>query len=196
VINVNGLEVLEFEPRGPAKIADANFIKGLLIRHPDGSLQSMHFFVNDPALADLPAARQLVTEMVASLTPGPRQLLSGMRARLGDSNFSVDLLPGYTSYWQRGADFDVYWIVPLVEMGQLAGRLGIYSGHHPQRPRHPSNARTQRAVLFGVDTQWYAWEGPANVANAARFHQEAFVLTSGTPELTRHVFFAETATFQ
>lgn len=207
--NVNGLEILEYEPRGKARIADANLIRGALIRHPDGSVQSIGFFVNDSGLADLPAARQLVTEMIASLKPGPRPLLSGTRAQLAGTNLNLDLPPDYTAYRQRGPDFDVYWIEHLVTLNQPAGRLGIYSGHHPQRPVHPDAARPQRAVLFGVDVQWRVWEVPATQGGAVIFHQEAFVPVPAGG-LVRHVFFqavtpaertaferiAETAVFQ
>ena len=196
----DGLEVLEYEPRGAVKLGDANFIRGVLTKLPDGTVQSINFFVNDPALADLPAARRLIADMIASLKPGSRPLLTGMRAQPPGGTLTLDLLPGYTAYWQRGPDFDVYWIEHLVPLNQPSGRLGIYSGHHPQRGRHPDNARMQRVVLFGVAAQWYVWEGPANLTNAPRFFLEAFVPESGT-RLMRHVFLeaitaAESADFQ
>ncbi|HUO63357.1 MAG TPA: hypothetical protein VMT97_06615 [Terriglobales bacterium] len=198
--NVNGLEVLEYEPRSTARIADANLVKGALIRHPDGSVQSIAFFVNDSGLADLPAARQLVTNMIASLKPGPRQLVTGARVQLAGASLDLDLPPDYTAYQQRGPDFDVYWIEHLVTLNQPAGRLGIYSGHHPQRPAHPAAARAQRAVLFGVDVQWRVWEEPSTQGGAVVFHQEAFVPVPAGG-LIRHVFFtavtpAERAAFE
>ena len=196
--SVNSLEILEYEPRGRARIADANLVRGALVRHPDGSVQSIGFFVNDAGLADLPAAQQLVTEMIGSLRPGPRPLLSGTRVHVAGTTLDLDLPTDYTAYRQRGSDFDVYWVEHLVTLNQPAGRLGIYSGHHPQRPAHPAAARTQRAVLFGVDVQWYTWE--VSRGGAVIFHQEAFV-PAPAGGLTRHVFFqavtpAERAAFE
>jgi hypothetical protein len=75
----------------------------------------------------------------------------------------------------------------MVALGQPAGRLGIYSGRHPERRRYPDNARAERVVLFGIDTQWHAWEGPSNLANAPRYHQEAFVPAPGAQAI-RHLF--------
>jgi hypothetical protein len=132
----SGLEIFQYEPRGPVKIGDANLVSGMLTRHPDGTVQFLGFCVNDAALADLPGPRRLIAEMVASLTPGARPLPSGARVQLA-GNLVLDLLPGYTAYRQEGPDFDVYWIQHLVPMGQPAGRLGLYSGHHPQPPAHP-----------------------------------------------------------
>jgi len=186
--NASGLEILTYEPRAPAKLGDAHLVSGALTRHPDGAVQILNFYVNDPALADLPAARRLIADMVASLKPGPRQLVTGTRVMVGGSNLVLVLPPGYTAYRQVGTDFDVHWVEHLVALGQPSGRLGIYSGHHPQAGRHPANARMEGAVLFGADAQWYVWEGPANLANAPRFHREAYVSVPGTP-LTRHVFF-------
>ena len=186
-VTASGLEILQYEPRAPAKIGDANLVSGMLIRHPDGTVQFLRFYVNDAALADLSAARRLIADMVASLRPGPRPLPSGTRAQLA-GNLVLDLLPGYTAYRQEGPDFDVYWIEHLVSMGQPAGRLGLYSGHHPQPPRHPASAQMRRAVLFGLDTQWYVWEGPPIPANVRLFHQEAHVRLPGG-QLIRHVFF-------
>jgi hypothetical protein len=87
--NVNGLEVFDYEPRGPAKFGDANFVKGALTRHPDGTVQLIHFFVNDAGLADLPAVRQLIRDMVASLKPGSRQLPSGTRVQVGAGDLTL-----------------------------------------------------------------------------------------------------------
>jgi hypothetical protein len=186
-VTASGLEIFQYEPRAPAKIGDANLVSGMLMRHPDGTVQFLRFCVNDAALADLPAARRLIADMVASLRPGPRPLPSGARVQLA-GNLVLDLLPGYTAYRQEGPDFDVYWIEHLVPMGQPAGRLGLYSGHHPQPPAHPPHAREQKAVLFGVDTLWYVWEGPPNPANVRLLRQEAHVRMPGG-QLIRHVFF-------
>jgi len=177
-VAASGLEIFQYEPRAPVKIGDANLVSGMLTRHPDGTVQFLGFYVNDAALADLPAARRLIAEMVASLTPGAPPLPSGARVQLA-GNLVLDLLPGYTAYRQEGPDFDVYWIEHLVPMGQPAGRLGLYSGHHPQPPAHPPNAREQKAVLFGVDTSWYVWEGSPNPANVRLLRQEAHVRMPG-----------------
>jgi hypothetical protein len=203
---IDGLEILEYEPRGQARFGDANLIKGALTKHPDGATQSLNFFVNDPALADLPAARRLIADMVGSLKPGPRPLPTGMRVQPPGGGLVLDLLPGYTAYRQVGPDFDVYWVERLVPLGQAAGRLGIYSGHHPQPGGHPDNARMERAVLFGRETAWYMWEGRSDKANVSLFFQEAFVVEPGPPThprdmLTRHIFLhaftqAESADFQ
>ena len=142
-VTASGLEIFQYEPRARVKIGDANLVSGMLTRHPDGTVQFLGFYVNDAALADLPAARRLIAEMVASLTPGAPPLPSGARVQLA-GNLVLDLLPGYTAYRQEGPDFDVYWIEHLVSMGQPAGRLGLYSGHHPQPPRHPASFELPR----------------------------------------------------
>lgn len=196
-LNVSGLEVLEFEPQGTPKFADANLLKGVVTKHPDSSVQVVYFFVNDPALSDLPAARQLVTDMVASLRPGPRQLPTGPRVQLPGGKLVLDLLPGYSAYRQQGPDFDVYWIQALVALDQPAGRLGIYTGHHPQGPSHPGGARAYPAFLFGAHGVWYVWETPTDVL---RYHREVYVRAPGS-DVTRHVILeaatpTESADFQ
>src|SRR4030095_17237530 len=108
--NINGLEVLEFEPRGKAAVADGHLLKGVLVRQADGSVQLISFFVNDRGLADLPAARQLVTEVIATLKPGPRKLVSGAGVQLaGRRRLTLDPPPDYTPYRPRRAEFDAAW---------------------------------------------------------------------------------------
>jgi hypothetical protein len=205
---INGLEVLEYEPRGTRAVSDAHLLKAVLVRQVDGSLQSISFFVNDHGLADLPAAHQVATDVVASLRPGSRMLVSGVRGQVAGTRLTLDLPPGYTAYRQRGPDFDVHWVEHLVTIGQPAGRLGIYAGHHPQRPSAPATSRAERTVLFGVDTEWRAWERTAD-GSAVILWREAF-LPSFASGVTMHVFFyalsdderaafqriAETASFQ
>jgi len=41
----------------------------MLIRHPDATVQFLPFYVNDAALADLPAARRLIADMVRRSGP-------------------------------------------------------------------------------------------------------------------------------
>src|SRR4030095_1087847 len=199
--NINGLEVLEFEPRGKAAVADGHLLKGVLVRQADGSVQLISFFVNDRGLADLPAARQLVTEVIATLKPGPRKLVSGAVVQLaGRRRLTLDLPPDYTAYRQQGPDFDVYWIEHLVALDQPAGRLGIYYGDHPQRPAYGLTIRAERAVLFGVDVEWRGSEESVADGSSVIFRREAFVPLS-TGQGTLHVFFhamsdAEFASFQ
>lgn len=185
--NVNGLELLEYEPRGKATVPGAHMVKGVLLRQADGSLQSIGFFVNDAGLADLPAARQLVTRVITSLKPGARKLLSGARVRLADTGLSLDLPPGYTSYAQRGRDFHVHWVEHLVALDKPAGRLGIYSGHHPQRPAAPATARSIPATLFGVQAEWKAWESNEGTS-AVPFRQEAFITSPVAGGGMLHIF--------
>jgi len=142
-------------------------IRGALVRQPDGTVQQIGFFLNEPGMQDLPAANRLVTRIVGSLRPGPRRLPA------------AEPVNGYTTYLQPGPDFSVKWFEHLVELNARGGRMGIYSGGHPQSPEAPPDARAVRGKLFGTSAEWRLWQ------DDGMFHQEAF-LTAADRKL--HVF--------
>src|SRR5258706_575554 len=129
LLKLAGLEILEFAPRGRAAVPGAYMIRGALVRQPDGTVQQIGFFLNEPGMQDLPAANRLVTRIVGSLRPGPRRLPA------------AEPVNGYTTYLQPGPDFSVKWVEHLVELNARGGRVGIYSRGHPHRPEAPPGAR-------------------------------------------------------
>jgi hypothetical protein len=178
----DGLDVLEFAPKGKASFPNAHLIRGVLLRNRDGAVQQIGFFLNDAGLADRPAADKLVARAIASLKPGARSLVSGQRARLADTPLTLTLPATYTAYAQRGPDFRVYWVEHLVSLEERAGRLGIYSGSNPQRGQAPATARSVPTTLFGVAAEWKMWQ---DAGEKVLLRQEAF-LGSGAGRM--HVF--------
>ena len=183
-----GLQVLTYIPHGKANVPGATMIKGLLVRQSDGSLQLMSFFLNEPGMANVPAANHLVDQIIKSLKPGTRRLLTGARSGLADNRLTLDLPTGYPAYAQPGPDFSVYWVEHLVPLEDAAGRLGFYRGQYPQAPAAPVTARTLRAPAFGTDMEWREWEQPGEGGSPRTLHAETFLQAPGSAHETLHIF--------
>ena len=146
-VTASGLEIFQYEPRARVKIGDANLVSGMLTRHPDGTVQFLGFYVNDTALADLPAARRLIAEMVASLTLGARLLPSGARVQLA-GNLVLDPRPSPNAQKPALFGVDTSWYVWEGSPNPANVRL-LRQEAHVRMP----GGRLIRHVFFYASTQ-------------------------------------------
>ena len=187
----NGLELLESEPRGKATFPGAELIRAVLVRQADDSVQLVMFLLNEPAVVSLSAAVPTIDRIIASLRAGTRTLASDTAVKIGA--LTLSLPPGYTAYVEAGVDFSVHWVMHVVPLGQRAGRLGIYVGHHPSRSEAPPSAQSRKARLLGLDGTWRAWRMGGSGEAPLVLRQEAYVTRGGRHDGVFHVFFYATS---
>jgi hypothetical protein len=187
----NGLDLLESEPRGKATVPGAELIRSVLVRQADDSVQLVTFLLNEPAVVSLPAARPTIDRIIASLRAGTRKLASDATVKVGA--LTLSLPPGYTAYVEGGIDFSVHLVEHVVPLGQRAGRLGIYIGHHPSRSEAPPSAQSRKARLLGLDATWRAWRMGGSGEAPIVLRQEAYVTRGGRHDGVFHVFFHATS---
>jgi hypothetical protein len=148
----------------------------------DDTLQITHVFVTPSVVsAGSAGCRALALKLLGSLEPGDRQLdLAGGRRDLADG-YSVQLPPSYSLAAQRGPDFTVFQVMPILPLGQAAGRLGLYFGHHPDFEPDPG-AQKLNATILGRAVTWHRTKEHGEVG------QEA--LLKEPHELAIHLFLA------
>lgn len=183
---VNGLDLLETEPLGKATARGANLFRFCLVRRSDDSLQLIAFILNDAGMADLPAARSVVERIVASLRTGSRPLTFGALIDVGP-RLTLNVPAGYAAYFQQGIDFGVHWVHPVVALGQRAGSLRIYVGHHPPPREAPATARSATTTFLGVPATWRTWEAGGGEKPRVWF-QEAYVTVPRHGDVVFRIF--------
>lgn len=122
---------------------------------PDDTLQITHVFVTPSVVsAGSAGCRALALKLLGSIEPGPRRLdLAGGRRELEDG-YSVQVPPSYSLTAQRGPDFTVFQLMPLLPLGEPAGRLGMYFGRHPDFEPNPA-AQKLNATILGKPATWH-----------------------------------------
>ena len=100
---------------------------------------------------------------------------------------TLDVPAGYAAYFQQGIDFAVHWVHPVVALGQGAGSLRIYVGHHPPRREAPATARSTPMTFLGVPATWRVWETGSGETPRVGF-QEAYVTVPRHGDVVFRIF--------
>jgi hypothetical protein len=125
----------EYVPRGVDDIP-ALMIYGAVVEASDHTVISIEFYIN----RDDASARDRIA------TPG---------------TITVDLPPAIVLTQQRGHDFTVYSLRPLVKLGSWPAKVGIYVGwptfQHQQQHVPESKMATEVGILLGKEILWHIW---------------------------------------
>ena len=141
-----------------------------LAAHPDGTVQQLAFFVNPAGARDLAGVTRLCQAMLKTLRPGKRTLkrTGGERSlRAAGASLAMVVPEDHVLISQRGPDFMVHRLAPLVPLGSPGGRIGVYVGGHPglqyrQRENRSmgkwkASVKKVKRTLLGKPVQWHHW---------------------------------------
>lgn len=117
--------------------------------------------------------------ILTSLAAGDARLELSGGTRVLVGGIAIDLPARYVVAHDRGPDFDVFRIRPIRRLGEDAGVLGVYVGHHPSFD--PSGTESPGTLFGEVVTFYTAMD--SNVVS-----REAIVEVPGARGTAVHVF--------
>lgn len=140
---------------------------------------------------------QSAVQIASSLRPGtnlpdiPNGMtrLESQQALPNEIELVITLDGRHALTTERGHDFVVHRISPLVEFGSPSGELGIYIGRHPQFDRKAgSKAMADQLEILGKRPTWYVRED-----DGWRRQTTLIQFSAGRTRLKAHLFIAGTA---
>jgi hypothetical protein len=163
-----GLRLATLEPSTPPPADRPVFVLGVVVAHPDGTLQELDFFILPEMIGDLASYTERARAIARTVASGARRLAApGGDARLG-ADLVVALPRGYLVATQPGPDFEVHRIRKLTRIDAPASFLGIYVGGHPSLQHRQSadegplpSTQEEAGELAGRQTTWVSWSTPA-----------------------------------
>jgi hypothetical protein len=153
------LRAIAYFPTAPTKDEEANFVMGLFVAGPDGSVKNFMWYANSAAASQFDAALKLAKSMADTIAPGTKTLDTAS----GERELSVysktksvfaTIPQGYVVTAQHGPDFIVHHINKIVAFGDQKASLGIYLGDHPSNS-HEGFTEQEKTTLFGKSVHWY-----------------------------------------
>jgi len=153
------LRAIAYFPVVPTKNEEANFVMGVFVAGPDGSVLNLVWYVNPAAAAQFSTVATLAESMAGTIVSGTRALdsTSGVRELSANSKTKsvfVTVPEGYVVTAQRGPDFIVHHIHKVTVFGDEEATLGIYLGDHPS-PNREGFSDQGMGNLFGKRVPWY-----------------------------------------
>jgi hypothetical protein len=153
------LRAMAYFPLTPTKDRAANLVMGVFVAQPDGTVQSLIWYVNPEGAKAYDGALSLARSMAKTIASGKRNLevRAGERELSGYSatkNVFIRVPAGYVATVQHGPDFIVHHIHKLTAFGSPGASVGIYLGWHPSN-EHEGFQNRGTSVLFGKRVQWY-----------------------------------------
>lgn len=174
----SGLEAAFVEPTSLDGPPGGVLVENAWVAMPDGTVVSIGIYGTPDVVTAPTVCRRVARTLLASITAGTARLDTSARERELSDGVHVTLPAHYAMTHDRGPDFDVYRLRPIVPLGVDAPVLGIYLGDHPDfEPEGDESPGT----LFGQPASWWTVTAPT----AAR--RQALVQVPGR-ELFAHVF--------
>jgi hypothetical protein len=185
------LRAIAVVPKLPDEKHEATLLTGLYIGSEDGTVQYLEFHVNPEGAKDSAGAASLARKIAASVSAGPRKLVSKAGDRIfgndHDGRFVITAPEGFVASTQEGPDFAVFSLVKLSPLGQTKPSLGIYLGGHPsyqyrQAENPPHKVARVPGKLFNQEVEWHLW------SKSHEFTAEAITRNPKQRDLSVHVF--------
>jgi hypothetical protein len=153
------LRAVAYFPAVPTKNEDANFVMGVFVASPDGSVRNFMWYVNPQAASQFEADLKLAESMAETIAPGTKTLdTSGGERELSayskTKSVVASIPKGYALTTQQGPDFIVHHINKMVSFGDEKASIGVYLGDHPSNNRDGFVGQG-KATLFGKSVTWY-----------------------------------------
>jgi hypothetical protein len=119
----------------------------------DDSVQVVMFFVNPAVAREASGCPGLARRLAETIAPGERRLTASAGERELAHGVTIALPDGYAVLEERGADFSVHRIYPLLPLDGASGSLAVYLGPRPDAgPIEPGTG--VRGTLFGREVEW------------------------------------------
>jgi hypothetical protein len=174
---------------------EAIMVLSAVIGHPDGTVQSMAFYVNPKGAVDIPGVTKLARAILGTLGTGKRRLdLAAGSRKLSafEKSLEVQVSKNVSHSVQQGPDFLVHRLSQVVALNDDRGSLGIYIGGHPsyqykQRENRSmgkwkANVTKKKSKLLGSDIEWHRWD------NDGWHTAEAILKLPGKDRFLLHIF--------
>jgi hypothetical protein len=144
---------------------DAALVLALLLSLPDGTLQSVAFYVSPVLVKQAAGCTDLAERVASSLTVGRRQLerSAGVRElqRFGGGRRLVVTVPeGYVMVHQRAEDFDRYRLHKLRPLGLFPGVITVSVDPYPDKSLPPEATEAVAGRLLGQAITWKGQRTP------------------------------------
>ena len=153
-----------------------------IVENKDGTVQYITVRANSEAAKDWKGVSTLAENILNTIAPGSKTLLSKSRTIEMDTFYGLvaAVQDGTATNSEGGADFHVFTFNKMHELGTPAAYLSVYIGQHPAyRPKDPSTGET--GTILGQSIKWQ--EEQANSMRAA----QTLVPLQGTPTVL-HIF--------
>ncbi len=187
-----GLRTMAYQAKNISVKKEANFLMGLLIAHPDSTVQEVRFFANPAGMKDPPGLVSLVNAIAPTFADGAaRRFYKGGVVRIDNNRLQLRLPWASALSRQEGPDFTVYHVNLLAPLGSFFGRMGVYVGGHPNyqyRQQERDDVTMEAGRLLGREVEWARWQlNPAQPTESV-FLEEVILPHPLERHLSLHVF--------
>jgi hypothetical protein len=154
-------------PPRPTGAGPANLVLGVYVRHGDGLVQYLAFYVSPEGVKASEGWAALARRVAATLAQGKRTLsLAARERRLPglDGGWLVVRTPEGTSQsTQQGPDFLVHHLRFIAPLGTIGASCGLYQGAHPSYQHRQTGlpegqVKVLKGKLLGQEVSWQRWE--------------------------------------
>lgn len=144
----NGLEIVSIFPKVYDEYSETISVASAYIRHPDGSIIFMNFYLNPAAFTEKDSYIQLAEDILSTLKPGKREIGTTPTTAELFGDISIDIDKGYVLVEQQGIDFFAYYIYKIVKVEEPQSTICIYIGEHPFLSPVDLNSTNQLSIVI------------------------------------------------
>lgn len=134
---------------------DANLVESAIFVNSDNSIQQIDIYANNDGTKNWNGAVSFAKAIFQSVASGSSSPDFKKRNITVDKflGLSVDIPENMSTSTQVGCDFQVFRCHLIKVLGQPPAALGIYIGHHPDKPKRVGYS-SKKALILGQSVEW------------------------------------------